>query len=113
MMKIDFHCHAFHLDFFEEMARLYPDIVDLTYDNAGNAFAVWANTPLPAWDHDARLEDMDRAGIDLAILSNPPIYSRVDEHAPKLCRLVNDALASACRRNPDRFKFFGHLPFND
>src|SRR5689334_22043290 len=70
----------------------------------------WANTLLPAWDHEARLEGMDRAGIDLAILSNPPIYSRVDKHAPKLCPLVNNALASACRPNPDRFKFFGHLP---
>jgi hypothetical protein len=39
-MKIDFHCHAFPLDFFEEMARLYPDIIDRKYDHAGRAFAV-------------------------------------------------------------------------
>ena len=56
---------------------------------------------------------IDRAGIDVEILSNPPIYSRVDEHAPELCRLVNDALAETCRRDPKRFKAFAHLPFNN
>ena len=64
-------------------------------------------------DHDARLEDIDRAGIDVEILSTPPLYSRADERAPELCRLVNDALAEPCRREPSRFKALAHLPFNE
>jgi hypothetical protein len=45
--------------------------------------------------------------------SNPPIYSRVDEHAEELCRLTNDAIAATCRRDLKRFKAFAHLPFNN
>jgi predicted TIM-barrel fold metal-dependent hydrolase len=113
MRKIDFHCHAFPAEFCEAMQRNYPDVINLRRDEHGHRFALWANTPLPLWDHDVRLEDIDRAGIDVAILSNPPLYSRVDERAPELCRLVNDALAASCRRAPDRFKAFAHVPFND
>ncbi|MBV8054534.1 MAG: amidohydrolase [Deltaproteobacteria bacterium] len=113
MRKIDFHCHAFPAEFFETIQHIYPDAIDLKQDEHGRKFALWANTPLPLWDHDARLEDINRAGIDVEILSNPPLYSRVDERTPDLCRLVNDALAASCRRDPDRFKALAHLPFND
>ncbi|MGH7836239.1 MAG: amidohydrolase family protein, partial [Candidatus Binataceae bacterium] len=112
-MKIDFHAHAFPAEFFIELARFYPGIIELKRDPEGQLIAVWANTPLPAWDHGARLADLDRAGIDLQILSNPPIYNRVDEHAPELCRMVNDALAASCRRDPERLKALAHIPFND
>ncbi|MBV8134875.1 MAG: amidohydrolase [Deltaproteobacteria bacterium] len=112
-MKIDFHAHAFPSEFFEALARLHPDMIRLEHDADGRLVAVWSGTPLPAWDHSARLADMDRAGVAIEILSNPPLYSRVDEHAPELCRMVNDALAASCRRAPDRFKAFAHLPFNN
>jgi aminocarboxymuconate-semialdehyde decarboxylase len=111
--EIDFHCHAFPAEFFEAMQHIYPDTIDLGQDENGRKFALWANTPLPVWDHDERLEDIDRAGIDVEILSTPPLYSRVDERAPELCRLVNDALAESCRREPCRFKALAHMPFND
>jgi predicted TIM-barrel fold metal-dependent hydrolase len=113
MRKIDFHCHAFPAEFFEAMQQTYPGAIDLRQDEHGRKFALWANTPLPIWDHEARLQDLDRAGIDVEILSNPPLYSRIDERAPELCRLVNDVLAASCRRDPDRFKALAHLPFND
>jgi aminocarboxymuconate-semialdehyde decarboxylase len=111
--KIDFHCHAFPAEFFEEMRRHYPDAIELKQDQDGRKFAIWADTALPAWDHGARLEDIDRASIDIEILSNPPIYSRIDHRTPELCRLVNDALAASCRRDPDRFKALAHIPFNN
>jgi 6-methylsalicylate decarboxylase len=111
--KIDFHCHAFPAEFFEAMQQIYPGVIELREDEHGRGLALWANTPLPVWDHDMRLQDIDRAGIHVEILSNPPLYSRVDGRAPELCRLVNDAVAASCRRNPDRFKALAHLPFND
>jgi predicted TIM-barrel fold metal-dependent hydrolase len=111
-LKIDFHCHAFPAELFEALKRHYPDVIDLQRDAEGKLCAIWANTALPAWDHGGRLEDIDRAGIDLGVLSAPPIYSRVDEHTPELCRLVNDAIAASCRRDPGRFKAFAHIPFN-
>ena len=109
-MKIDFHCHSFPVGFFRALKRYYPNVIEL-HEDAKRLVGIWAKTPLPAWDHDARLEDMDRAGIDIEILSNPPVYSRVDGHAPELCRLTNNAIADTCRRDPKRFKAFAHLPF--
>jgi len=111
-MKIDFHCHAFPAECFQTLKKHYPEAIELKEDPQGRLYAIWANTPLPAWDHGQRLGDIDRAGVDIEILSNPPIYSRVDDHSPELCRMVNDALAESCKRDPDRFKAFAHLPFN-
>ncbi len=112
-MKIDFHAHAFLAEFFTELHRLYPDIIELKRDADERLVAIWANTPLPCWDAALRLADLDRAGVDLQILSNPPLYNCLDEHTPELCRMVNDALAATCRAAPERFKAFAHLPFND
>jgi hypothetical protein len=39
--------------------------------------------------------------------------TRVDQHSPELCRLVNDALDASAQRDPTRFKALAHLPFND
>ncbi len=111
-MRIDFHSHAFPAECFRLLQQYYPDVVELKEDAEGRMYAIWANTPLPAWDHDQRLIDIERAGVDVEILSNPPLYSRVDEHSPALCRLMNDALAESCTRDPDRFKAFAHIPFN-
>jgi len=111
-MKIDFHCHAFPAECFQALKKYYPDVVELKEDDQGRLYAIWANTRLPSWDHGQRLTDIDRAGVDIEILSNPPMYSRVDDHSPELCRMVNDALAESCRRDPERFKAFAHLPFN-
>jgi len=112
-MRIDFHSHAFPAECFRLLQQYYPDVVELKEDAQGRLYAIWANTPLPTWDHDQRLVDMDRAGVDIEILSNPPLYSRVDEHSPALCRMMNDALAESCTRDPDRFKAFAHIPFNN
>jgi len=111
-MKIDFHAHAFPQEFFLKLKEYYPDEVILREDQRGRLVAVWAGTPLPAWDHSQRVEAMTKAGVDIEILSTPSMYIRVDEHSPELCRLVNDVYAESCRQSPDRFKAFANLPFN-
>ncbi len=112
-MKIDFHCHAFPAEYFQTLKKYYPDEIELKEDPQGRLYAVWANTPLPAWDHGQRLVDIDKAGVDIEILSNPSMYIRVDEHSPELCCMVNDALAQSCKRDPGRFKAFANIPFNN
>jgi hypothetical protein len=82
---------------FYARSRHHPDVIELREDAKAGLVGVWAKMPLPAWDHDVRLEDIDRS--DVEILSNPPIYSRVDEHALELCRLANDALAATYQRD--------------
>src|SRR5260370_17240332 len=82
-MKIDFHCHSFPAEFFRALKRHYPDVIALREDAKGGLVGVWAKTPLPAWDHDGRLDDIDRAEIDGEILSHPPIHSPVHPPAPQ------------------------------
>ena len=95
------------------MGQFYPGVIELKRDAQGQRFGLWANTQLPVWDHVARLNEIDRAGIDVEILSNLPVYSCVDERAPELCRLVNDVLAASCQHAPQRFKALAHIPFNN
>lgn len=111
-MKIDFHAHAFPQEFFLKLKEYYPAEVVLREDARGRLVAVWAGTPIPAWDHGQRVEDMNAAGVDIEILSNPSMYLRADTHSPELCRIVNDMYADACRQSPERFKAFANLPFN-
>ncbi|MGE0826222.1 MAG: amidohydrolase family protein [Candidatus Binatia bacterium] len=112
-MKIDFHAHAFPEAFFRKLKEYYPDEVILQQNPQGHLIGFWAGTPLPAWDHGRRIEDMNTGGVEIEILSNPSMYIRVDAHSPELCRIVNDMYAEACRQSPDRFKAFANLPFNN
>lgn len=59
-----------------------------------------------------RLGDMDAAGISVQVLSLAgPGADLVDGAAGvALAREVNDALATALRKHPDRFAGFAHLP---
>ena len=111
-MKIDFHAHAFPQEFFLKLKEYYPNEVVLREGTRGKLVAVWAGTPLPAWDHGQRVEEMSKAGVEIEILSTPSMYIRVDEHSPELCRIVNDTFAESCRQSPEQFKAFANIPFN-
>lgn len=62
-----------------------------------------------------RLADMDRAGIDMQVLSHthpsPEILPAA--RAIPLCRIVNDEIAEAVARHPKRFAGFATLPVAD
>ncbi len=65
--------------------------------------------------HDLRLAEMDRHGIELAILSFVPgIQEMLDpQEAVGVARRANDALAGEIARRPDRFAGFAALPMQD
>ena len=44
----------------------------------------WAGTPLPAWDHGRRIDDMNKGGVDIEILSNPSMYSSAARYSKNL-----------------------------
>ncbi len=63
-----------------------------------------------------RLEEMDRYGVDVAVLSvtTPGVQIEPDrEVAIRLAKEANDILAGAIERHPTRFKGFAHLPLQD
>lgn len=69
-----------------------------------------------AWDLDARLEDMERRATAVQVLSPMPhlfSYWAPLDQAQRFCSGINDWLASAVCRYPDRFHALGVLPLQD
>jgi 2,3-dihydroxybenzoate decarboxylase len=63
-----------------------------------------------------RLETMDKAGIDLAVLSvtTPGVQAEADaKTAIALARDANDLLAREVQKRPQRYAGFAHLPMQD
>ena len=66
--------------------------------------------------HETRIEEMDRHGIDVMILSlNAPAVQAVwdTQRAIDLARQANDYLAEQVARNPKRFQALAALPMQD
>ena len=61
------------------------------------------------YDMDGQIRDMDRAGIDLAVLT-----CNLGWDAPlEDCRLINDRLAELQQRHPTRFAGLAHAPVHE
>jgi aminocarboxymuconate-semialdehyde decarboxylase len=68
------------------------------------------------WDATARLEYMDKMGIDVQVCSTVPTmfsYWSKPEDCLKIAKYLNDDLAKTCQDYPDRFIALGTLPMND
>jgi aminocarboxymuconate-semialdehyde decarboxylase len=117
-LVIDVHSHI-HCDAADELVdRLVPKegrpvhrvVSDLTKQIAKTLDDRWhAQLTQPA----LRIADMDRAGIDIQILSSSTrqYYYWIDgEIACQTARLVNDRIAEMVRGNPDRFQGIATLP---
>jgi len=65
------------------------------------------------WDYEARIRDMDKAGVDLAIVSLtcPNAYFGDAEISCKAAAMVNDSMAEQQRLRPDRIGWFASLPW--
>jgi 2,3-dihydroxybenzoate decarboxylase len=60
---------------------------------------------------EARLKDMDAAGIDIQVLSHSaPSLQKITDGAVELARRVNDRLAAIVRTAPTRYAGFAALP---
>lgn len=64
---------------------------------------------------DARIREMDAAGIDIQVLSHgAPATQRLDPgSAAEIARTINDRLAETVAAKPDRFAAFATLPTPD
>jgi len=120
-MKIDVHNHFYPNRFLE---RLQTDGgsagIIVEKDEWGRPIIVQKGnrvvtiTP-PMSDVQKRLEDMDRVGFDVQILSLsiPSVDIFPVEIGEVLAQIVNDEIAEICREQPGRFMGFATLPFLD
>jgi aminocarboxymuconate-semialdehyde decarboxylase len=67
----------------------------------------------PMWDYDQRIRDMDRAGVDLAIVSLtcPNAYFGDAEISLAAARNVNDSMSEQQTARPDRIRWLASLPW--
>ncbi len=68
------------------------------------------------WDPEVRLQEMDRDGIDLQVISATPVlfaYERPAEHALECARMFNDAALELCARGRGRLKALCQVPLQD
>ena len=107
-LRIDVHGHYFPTD--------YLDLLD-RFGGGETGTAIARKAPMPggsgsAAELEARFEMMDRAGVQMMVLSAAPQlpYFENRQNAITAARFINDAYADIVRRHPDRFAAYAAAP---
>ena len=117
-MRIDFHNHVIPARMIDAIAQM-PDAFAARVEGEGArrkvVHAQGYAYPLFAEFHDpqAKLESMDRMGIDVAVISPAPpmfYYCPDADVAVKAARLVNDGIADMVAANPARLRGMATIP---
>ena len=121
-MKIDLHTHILPREWPDLDKKYgYPGFVRLEHCDACSARMMigerfFREIKSNTWDPAARLEDMDRTGVALQVLSTVPVmfsYWAKAADTLDLCRLLNDHIAEIVRAQPQRFAGLGTIPLQD
>ncbi|HEY8486297.1 MAG TPA: amidohydrolase family protein [Limnochordales bacterium] len=119
-MVIDLHTHAYPEGYLEFLARL-GDRAPRRPVRGSDGRWYWQEagglSPVPPgfYDLQARLQDMDRWGVDVQCVSltTPGLYWAPPQEAAALARVVNDGLAEMARACPGRLVPVASLPLQD
>jgi aminocarboxymuconate-semialdehyde decarboxylase len=118
-MKIDLHTHILPRQWPSLCERYgYGGFVSLEHHGPGCARMMidgrcFREIHDNCWDPARRIEECDRHGVALQVLSTVPVmfsYWAKPEHTLDLSRLLNDHLAEVVRAHPHRFAGLGTLP---
>src|SRR5437868_10523330 len=117
--KLDLHTHYYPESYFERIREL-PSEFSVARSPSGQTIITYRGARFfgvtPAMtDVGKRLEDMDRVGIDVEVvsLSTPNVFFTDAPHQPEIARMVNDAYAELIAQHPTRFKGFASIPMDD
>ncbi len=116
--KLDLHTHYYPQVYFEKIREL-PSEFAFDKSPSGQTIIKYRGarffgvTP-PMTDVVKRLDDMDRVGIDVQVvsLSTPNVFFTDAPHQVEIARMVNDAYAELIAQHPARFKAFASIPMD-
>src|SRR5437870_3799164 len=117
--KLDLHTHYYPAIYFDKIREL-PSEFSFNQSPSGQTIIKYRGarffgvTP-PMTDVALRIEDMDRVGIDVEVisLSTPNVFFADAQHQPEIARIVNDAYAELIVKHPTRFKAFASIPMDE
>ncbi len=117
-MKLDLHTHYYPESFFQMIGQI-PSEFSFAKDPTGRTIithrgARFFGVTAPMSDPNKRLEDMDRVGIDVEVisLSTPNIFFADESRQPEVARILNDAYAELIAKYSNRFKGFASIPMD-
>ncbi len=118
LRKLDLHTHYYPEIYFDKIRDLPSEF---SFDKSPSGQTIikcrgarfFGVTP-PMTDVAKRLEDMDRVGIDVEVvsLSTPNVFFTDAQHQPEIARMTNDAYAELIAKHPTRFKGFASIPMD-
>ncbi|MFQ5548471.1 MAG: amidohydrolase family protein [Woeseia sp.] len=122
MPVVDIHSHFFP-ESWPDLAGKFgtPDWPWLRHDGNGKATVMVGDREFrpvydACWNAARRLEEMDRDGIDLQVISATPVlfaYNRPAAHAADCARLFNDAAREICAQGQGRLLSLCQVPLQD
>jgi len=118
MTVIDIHTHMISEGWVDQLRRhgapefavgRRPDGVEALIENGSMTMPLIPEM----FDLGLRLADMDKDGIDVAVLSltSPNVYWGSAEVSAETAQIINDAMAEAQTAEPDRIRFIAALPW--
>jgi aminocarboxymuconate-semialdehyde decarboxylase len=121
-MKIDLHTHILPHDWPDLDAKYgYPGFVRLDHYKPCCARMMMGDRVFReitdnAWNPERRIEECDRDGVSMQVLSTVPVmfsYWAKPADALDLSRRLNDHIAEVVRDHPKRFAGLGTIPMQD
>ncbi len=122
MPIIDIHAHFFPESWPDFSARFgTPDWPWLKHLGNGEGMVMLGDREFrhirqACWDPAVRLEELDRHGVDIQIISATPVlfsYSRPAEQALEAARIFNDAALEMCSHGNGRLRALCQVPLQD
>lgn len=122
MPVIDIHNHFFPRTWPDLAARYgTPDWPWIKHTETGEAEIMLGDRFFrkiysACWDPEKRLEEMDRDGVDVQVISATPVlfaYERPAEQALDCARMFNDAALKLCAEGKGRLKSLCQVPLQD
>jgi len=118
MAVIDVHTHMLTREYLDFLTEHGGPKYECKPTRAGQESIYMHGAPFMTlmpemWDYEARIRDMDKAGVDLAIVSLtcPNAYFGDESISVRAATMMNDSMDEQHKARPDRIGWFTSLPW--